>query len=50
MRHIIRRMIIFPIMVIGSPMLYFLSWCYDGHANAVNFVKILLQETWDGGE
>jgi len=46
MRHIIRRLIIFPIMLLGIPLLYFVAWCLEGHKEASQFIKSFLTEVW----
>lgn len=45
-RKIIRRLTIFPLMVIGSPMIYFIVWCFDGHEEAICHVKDILLDIW----
>ncbi len=49
MRTIIRRIVIFPIMFVGSPLVYFIAWCcFEGHKNAKELVCKLLDEVWNG--
>jgi hypothetical protein len=48
MRTLLRRLTIFPIVVIGSPLLYFIGYCIVGHEEAIEDIKRLLSFTWYG--
>jgi len=44
MKHLIGRTILFLIFVIGSPVLYFITLCIEGHDEAIKYVKYILYD------
>lgn len=48
MHHIVRRLILFPFMVIMTPFSYLIIWTMAGHDDAAHFVKEILEFIWNG--
>lgn len=48
MHHMVRKLILFPLMLIGSPVLYFVGWCDDGHKIAWIDTLDFLKSVWYG--
>lgn len=48
MRALIRRLTIFVIVLLGTPLLYFIGWCLNGHEDSMSILKALLKISWDG--
>jgi len=48
MRHLIRRLTIFPLFLVLSPLLYLIAWCMEGHVSAIKFIKEILSDAWEG--
>ncbi len=45
---ILRRGVLFPFMLVGSPLLFFIAFCFEGFQGAIWHVKQILSEVWDG--
>ena len=50
MRKLMRRLTLFPLVLIGSPLVYFIGWCLEGHKESVETTRELLQDFWYGME
>ena len=46
MRCYIRRLIIFPIFMVGAPIIYFIAWCIDGTDAAKEITCECILATW----
>ena len=46
MRHFIRRVTLFPIVLIGFPIIYFVAWCVGGATEAKECVFDFYREVW----
>jgi len=47
-RDFIRRITIFPLFIVGAPILFFIYWCFGGVSFATEGVIRLIDETWRG--
>ena len=47
---IVRRIVVFPAMLVGSPLLYLVAYSFDGHRESWVYVKSLLSCVWNGEE
>lgn len=47
-RTIIRRLTLFPIIFVCSPILYFIGWCEAGHQDALETTIGIIHSVWYG--
>ena len=47
MRKLMCRLTLFPIMIIVSPVIYFVSWCLVGHRESMDDLKEILSGAWN---
>lgn len=46
-RTIVRRSTIVPLMLIISPLIFFINWCYEDTAQSYNRVKnLIIEDFW----
>lgn len=48
MRHVFRKVLIFPLCLLVSPLLLFIGWCMFGWNQAIKETKGVLRYVWDG--
>lgn len=46
MRHFLRRITLFPWVVVTSPYIYTIAWLLDGHESAATIAGLLVAHTW----
>jgi len=48
MRHLLRRLTMFPVMLVGMIVIYPMGWMLSGKEEAKTICKLLLKTTWEG--
>lgn len=47
MRKIMCRVLLFPLVFVATPLLYFIGWCLAGHEETVEMIRELLNDFWN---